>query len=122
MRQSTVKLAKVYVPTIKFVGGKYPISSHIDEIKPHPCAVDGLLPKSPQCIPVGDFLSKLKQFVVVPYRNPLNINSSTNQKHAFTERPLKENELSSISQLPQKFKMRPMDDIEMDIINGGGAY
>ncbi|SCW02953.1 LAFE_0F17920g1_1 [Lachancea fermentati] len=124
MRQTAAKLAKSYTPMIKFVGTKHPIPPHASEIKAHPCTVAGMLPGSPECIPAGEFLSKLKPFKVVPFkgqgaRNKVGENS--NKAYKFTDRPLKEDEVASIFELPSKFHFRPIDSAEMDAINAGGA-
>lgn len=133
MRQTAVRLAHAYTPMIKFLGGRHPIIEHGGQTKAHPCTIDGLLPGSKDCLPVGEFLSKLRPFKVVPYNNSesgakKSTSSSSGgatqhkSKYLYVDRPLEKNEVTSVSQLPQRFRFKPIDDNEADVINGGGAY
>lgn len=130
MHQTVTKLAKAYTPMIKFVGGRHPIPKQTGPMHSHPCAVNGLIPGSKDCVPVADFLSKLRPFVVVPFKTPgkakakspvVPSSSGTNGKYVFANRPLEEDEVSSISQLPARFRYKPIDELESEAINGGGA-
>lgn len=124
MHASGVRLAKAmqYVPSIKFVGGRHPIVAHAESAL-HPCTVDSLRPGSAECSSINEIVGKWIPFQVVPYKNPQasKAASAESSKYAFSDRPLQENEVASISQLPARFKMRPMDDIEIDAINNGGV-
>ncbi|AMD19605.1 HCL546Wp [Eremothecium sinecaudum] len=118
MAKTPKNIAK-YAQMIKFVGGRHPSLSH-GAAGPHPCTVDGLMPGSKDCIAPGDFLSKLLPFKVVPYSKPVT-KPGTSQK-AFTNRPLKEGEVNSVFELPSKYRMKPMEEIEIECINNGGIY
>ncbi|CDO93786.1 unnamed protein product [Kluyveromyces dobzhanskii CBS 2104] len=133
MRASTAKLAKAvkYVPSIKFVGGPHPVVAHsAAESGLHPCTVDSLRPGAAGCSSVEEVLKKWLPFKVVPY---VNANKSAaakgsssgaaagSLKYVFKNRPLEENEVVSISQLPSRFKLRPIDEKEIELINGGGV-
>lgn len=132
MRASTLNLAKAvkYVPSIKFVGGPHPVVTHsAADAGLHPCTVDSLRPGAPGCSTVEEVAKKWLPFKVVPYVNSNKSasgkGSSTkaagnSPKYVFKNRPLEENEVGSISQLPPRFKLRPMDEQEIEIINGGG--
>ncbi|SCU87951.1 LANO_0D00606g1_1 [Lachancea nothofagi CBS 11611] len=125
MRQTAVKLAKSYTPLIKFVGTKHPVLEHSGSVHPHPCTIDGILPGSDSCVSAKDFLSKLKPFEVVPYKtkkpSQKPAGGNVGRAYEFVSRPLHENELASISELPVRFKLRPFEDVEMESINAGGA-
>ncbi|QLQ80028.1 hypothetical protein HG537_0D00280 [Torulaspora globosa] len=138
MRKTVVKLAQVYTPMIRFVGGRHPQIKHSGGVKCHPCTVDGLLPGSEGCVPVGEFLSKQKPFQVFSYRSSKSSGQSgvasspagsaaaelaekNRSRYAFVERPLKNNELDSIFELPARFRYKPISDLEAEAINGGGA-
>lgn len=133
MRQTAVRLAHAYTPMIKFLGGRHPVIEHSGQGKAHPCTMDGLLPGSKDCLPAGEFLSKLRPFKVVPYDNPgkganksasssLGAATQNKSKYSYVDRPLEKNEVSAVSQLPPRFRFKPIDDNEADVINGGGAY
>ncbi|EDO14891.1 hypothetical protein Kpol_380p10 [Vanderwaltozyma polyspora DSM 70294] len=125
MRQTTIRFAKAYTPMIKFVGTKHPILQHeAGVVMAHPCTMDGLIPGSKDCTSVSEYLSKLRPFVVVPYNNPNKGNIKAGAKFTgtkFTDRPLMAGEVSAISELPARFRFKPMDEAELDSINGGGA-
>ena len=133
MRQSAVRLAKAYTPMIKFVGGKHQIVKHEGAAKGHPCATDGLKPGSQGCVPAGEFLSKLKPVEVVNYRGSSSqpqkaasgkstgAGDKNSSRYVFQNRPLKDNEVGSIFELPTRFRVKPISDIEAEAINGGGA-
>lgn len=136
MRQTVVRLAHAYTPMIKFVGGKHEIVKHQGAVKGHPCAVDGLKPGSQDCVSAGEFLSKLKPFQVVPYHGGASRGASgsaaatgkspaatdkNKSRYVFQNRPLKDNEVGSIAELPSRFRGRPISDLEAEAINGGGA-
>ncbi|SCU86339.1 LAMI_0D01640g1_1 [Lachancea mirantina] len=127
MRSTAVKLAKSYTPMIKFVGTKHTFVQHGGEMKMHPCAADGLQPGSEECVSAADFLAKQKPFRVVAYKAsqaPKKDGSrptDLHQKYAFKDRPLQENEVASILDLPARYRMPPMDELEIDAINAGGA-
>lgn len=120
MRSSGIKLAKAgaYVPSIKFVGGRHPIPSH-SAAGPHPCAVDHLMPGSAECSKISDVMSKWAPFTVVPYVNAKAAKAGSS-KYVFVNRPLEKDEVASISELPARFRFRPIDEQEMDVINHGG--
>ena len=125
MRQTAINLVKSYTPMIKFVGTKHQVTQHSAEIIVHPCTINGLLPGSKESLGVSEYLGKIKPFVVIPYNNPnttANLQGSSNLKYQFTNRPLVKDELSSMSQLPAKFRFRPIDDLELETINSGGAH
>ncbi|CEP62989.1 alpha-ketoglutarate dehydrogenase subunit KGD4 LALA0_S06e08482g [Lachancea lanzarotensis] len=125
MRQTAVRLSKTYTPMIKFVGGRHPLLQHSGSATPHPCTMDGILPGSKECEPAGDFHSKLKPFEVVPYKTNKSAQkgagAKTGSNYTFTSRPLKENEVDSIFDLPTRFQLRPFAEAEIDSINAGGA-
>lgn len=134
MRQSVVKLAQAYTPMIRFVGGRHQIVKHQGPAKEHPCTVDGLRPGSQGCVPAGDYLSKLKPFEVVPYHGTgsssapaaahgkaAKATDKNSSRYVFQSRPLKENEVGSIFELPARFRPKPINEIEAEAINGGGA-
>lgn len=137
MRQTVAKLAHAYTPMIKFVG-KHPHIKHSGAVKEHPCATSGLLPGSQDCVPAGEFLTNLKPFKVIPYQSsksngPVSGSTSptgsasakiaeTNKsRYAFVDRPLQENEVGSIFELPARFRFKPISEVESEAINGGGA-
>ncbi|QLG74623.1 hypothetical protein HG535_0G05060 [Zygotorulaspora mrakii] len=131
MRPTVTKLARAYTPMIKFVGGKHPIIEHSGAIKAHPCSLGGLLPGSKDCVPVSEFLRNQRPFEVIPYKNanrPQKVKSSksvsagaSKSQYDFVHRPLKDNEVSSISQLPARFRFKPIGELESETINNGGA-
>ncbi|SCV04737.1 LAME_0H20846g1_1 [Lachancea meyersii CBS 8951] len=125
MRQTAVSLAKSYTPMIKFVGGKHPLVQHPNSATPHPCTIDGMLPGSKECVPVAEYLGKLKLFEVVPYKTKKSPQKSAGttkgSAYTFTSRPLKENEVDSIFDLPPRFQLRPFAESEIESINAGGA-
>ncbi|AET40418.1 alpha-ketoglutarate dehydrogenase subunit KGD4 Ecym_6010 [Eremothecium cymbalariae DBVPG len=116
MRSSAVSFAKGNVPMIKFVGGRHAIGAM--NVVPHPCTVDGLMPGSDRWLSVRDFLAKQAPFEVIPYVSKGG--SGGGGQYVFKQRPLKENEVSSLLELPKKYRMRPMEELEIDIINHGG--
>lgn len=127
MIPTTVRLAHAYKPLIKFVGNKESLiqvlkSHNYEEIKPHPCTVNNILPGSKDCLSVTDILSKQLPFKVVPYINKNAASQSTIKgKYDFTPRDLKPGELESVFQLPKRYQYKPIDELEIDTINGGGA-
>ncbi|SCU82863.1 LAFA_0D00474g1_1 [Lachancea sp. 'fantastica'] len=125
MRQTAVRLSKTYTPMIKFVGGRHPLVQHSGSATSHPCTIDGLLPGSKDCVPAGEFLSKLRPFEVVPYKTKKSVakgaGASTGSNYTFTSRPINENEVDSIFNLPKRFQLPPFAEAEMDAINAGGA-
>ncbi|KAM3160356.1 37S ribosomal protein YMR-31, mitochondrial [Lachancea thermotolerans] len=125
MRQTVVRLAKSYTPMIKFVGARHPVVQHTGGAGAHACALDGIAPGSSQCLPAAEYLSKLKPFEVVSYKvknTPKKGVSETDKRRlTFTDRALHENEVASVLDLPQRFRVRPLEDPEIDVINAGGA-
>ncbi|AAS53631.1 AFR260Cp [Eremothecium gossypii ATCC 10895] len=119
MQQSAVRLARAYVPMIRFVGGRHPAVAR-GEAGPHPCTSGGLAPGSPECVSVAEYLSKLTPFRVVRYTKPqAGVNGS---RYEFRQRELQEGELSSVLDLPARYRTRPLEDAEMECINQGGIY
>ncbi|KAH3900805.1 alpha-ketoglutarate dehydrogenase subunit KGD4 SCDLUD_002258 [Saccharomycodes ludwigii] len=129
MNPTAVKLATAaksqwtYVPMIKFLGPKIHYDSSSKEIKPHPFSA-GLLPTSKDLISVPEFLSKQRPFKVVPYEKKtatVKTTSKTDKQTTFTNRPLQDGEVSSINNLPLQYRFKPIEPLEMDIIEGGGV-
>ncbi|SMN22752.1 similar to Saccharomyces cerevisiae YFR049W YMR31 Mitochondrial ribosomal protein of the small subunit, has similarity to human mitochondrial ribosomal protein MRP-S36 [Maudiozyma saulgeensis] len=126
MLPTQVRLAHAYKPLIKFVGNKAALvdilkSHNYEQTKPHPCTINGIAPGSKDCLSVDDILSKQLPFKVVPYVNKNPVTSSSDNKYNFTPRGLKEGELNSIFELPKKYQYKPIDDLEIEAINNGGA-
>ena len=124
MNPTAAKLPKAYEPMIKFVGTKHPILKHnTDKILPHPCTVNGLIPGGAETVQVADFMKNYTPFQVVPYKNSkANSSIAGSSKYQFTDRALKADEVSSINDLPLRFHYKPIDEAELEVINGGGAY
>lgn len=125
MKPTGMKFAKIFTPSIKFVGGRHTIKAHTGPIGQHPCTINGISPGGPECVPAAEYLKHHKPFVVTAYINPNSKSkvADANQngpKYDF-DRPLKENEVSSIFELASRFKYKPLDEIEMEVINNGGA-
>ncbi|CCF60082.1 hypothetical protein KAFR_0J00140 [Kazachstania africana CBS 2517] len=122
MKQSLVRLAEFYKPSIRFVGGPHKFPAEVQPNLPHPCTPDtNLLPGSDLCLPASEYLSKVKPFVVVPYRNS-QVGTSLTERYKFVDRSLKDNEVASVNDLPLKFHLKPIEESEIDLINSGGAY
>lgn len=127
MIPTTVRLAHAYKPLIKFVGNKESLiqvlkSHNYEEVKPHPCTMNNIVPGSKDCLSVTDILSKQLPFEVVPYINKnTSTQSATKGKYDFAPRELKAGELESVFQLPKRYQYKPIDELEIDSINGGGA-
>lgn len=123
MNPTSTKLAKqAYVPMIKFIGTKHPIIKHPDKIIAHPCSMNKILPGSSECISVEQYLKNTIPFKVVPFKSIVNQNAVGLGKYTYVERPLQENELASVLDLPLRFRPKPIDDLELDSINSGGAF
>ena len=127
-----------YQPMIKFVYSRDSPLEIIDtkakDSNIHPCSGSiNLFPSSDECLSVKDWQSKFyKPFLVQKYTpKPKKATPSPNKatskqfvsktNSANFNRPLKENELESLSSLPKQFKHRPIEESEMDLINGGGV-
>lgn len=127
MIPTTARLAHAYKPLIKFVGNKESLiqimkSHNYEEVKPHPCTMNNILPGSKDCLSVTDILSKQLPFKVVPYVNKnVASQSASKVKYDFVPRGLKPGELESVFQLPKRYQYKPIDELEIDTINGGGA-
>ncbi|CUS24232.1 LAQU0S14e03158g1_1 [Lachancea quebecensis] len=125
MRQTAIRLAKSYTPMIKFVGARHPVIHHTGGAGAHACALDGVAPGSSQCLPAAEYLKKLQPFEVVSYKvksTPKRGISGTDKRgYTYTDRALQENEVASVLSLPKRFRVRPLEDPEIDVINAGGA-
>ncbi|CCD23661.1 alpha-ketoglutarate dehydrogenase subunit KGD4 NDAI_0B06300 [Naumovozyma dairenensis CBS 421] len=126
MKSSAVRLAKSYTPMIKFVGTKHPMIDHPNKIIPHPCTINNMLPGSQDCISVQEYLKNIKPFVVVPFKQtPKQTTKGSGRddasRYVYFDRPLKDNEVSAISDLPERFRPRTIDEIEVEFINNGGV-
>ena len=118
---------------IKFLGRRDPAAMPVSTVpKPHPCTLNGLMPGSSECLSVDQVLSKQLPFVVVPFNKPATKSTGSTSttksaaagvaapsKYVYTERPLKDGELSSIFELPPRFRYKPIDEAEVDAINQG---
>ena len=123
---------------IKFLGRRDPAAMPVRTgPKPHPCTLNGLMPGSSECLTVDQVLSKQLPFVVVPFKGSTTKSAGSGSgsgaastaksagaaaapsKYVYTERPLKEGELSSIFELPPRFRYKPIDEAEVDAINQG---
>ncbi|MDC6271318.1 ribosomal protein S36 [Acetobacter pasteurianus] len=89
--------------TIKFVGGPHPIPKQPHAAKIHPLAPEGLIPGS-----VGSSSGS---------------HSSTQTRSYHNSNPIqpKEGEFFSRSELPQRFRYKPIKDFEIDNVQSGGA-
>lgn len=123
MRSTLVKLSKVYEPMIKFVGTRHPAFPLKGPAKAHPCAVNNIMPGSKDCVPVDQFLNSQIPFIVKPYHNPTGSikNKTSHGKYMFVNRALEENEVNSIFDLPKRLQFKPIEESEIEAINGGGA-
>lgn len=119
MAKAGVTSVGKYSAMIKFLV-RHPIQQHCNP-GPHACAIDGIMPGSKDCVSVKDFLSKISHFRIIPYRRSVS-SDIEGCEYGFSNRNLEENEVSSISELPKKFQMRPMEEYEMEYINNGGVY
>lgn len=126
-----------YEPLIKFTFSKGDSLEIIDSASSksiaHPCSgSENLYPSSSECISAEEWSTKFFKPLVIKHYTPKKIaskqsqtkNNADNTKYIvdsnkFT-RDLKPNELTSLSQLPKKFQFKPMEDKEMELINGGG--
>ncbi|CCE64207.1 hypothetical protein TPHA_0G03670 [Tetrapisispora phaffii CBS 4417] len=120
MRQTVTKLAQSYTPMIKFLG-KHPVTKHPIEILPHPCTVNGLVPGGEGCLNPAEYLKNSKPFVVVPYKKQHASKTTADGAISFTDRPLQNNEVSSIAELPAKYRFKPIEEKELECINSGGV-
>ncbi|CCH63003.1 hypothetical protein TBLA_0I03500 [Henningerozyma blattae CBS 6284] len=119
---TSIKLAKAYSPMIKFLGAHPTFPPHPDTLVPHPMAANGILPGSSECIPAGEFLTKLRPFQVFKYQSTTqNSKQSSAGKYVFKNRPLESNEVDSVTKLPSWLRYKPIDQNEIDTINGGGV-
>lgn len=109
------KAAKQYIPLIKFLGPDLKVDG-THTIGPHPMALNGISPNSPDCVSVKDFLAKQLPFKVVQYQSAAIKTPSGNKSSATNV-----NQLDSISQLPAWLKFKDISPNEIDIINGGGV-
>lgn len=126
-----------YQPMIKFVYSHDSpleiIDSKAEESNIHPCSGSiNLFPSSDECLSVKDWESKFyKPFIVQKYVSPKSPLSSAKKviskpfeaktnSAAFT-RPLKSNEVEFISALPKQFQYKPLEENEIELINGGGV-
>lgn len=129
-----------YQPLIKFSFSNSDsleiIDSSASKSMTHPCSgSENLYPNSSECISPKKWFENFKPLVIKKYTNvkkqePVKPNKSSkstaadNTKYIVDsnkfDRDLKENELSSLSQLPKQFQYKPLDDKEMELINGGG--
>ncbi|KAL6938436.1 hypothetical protein ACO0OL_000976 [Hanseniaspora opuntiae] len=126
-----------YEPLIKFTFSKGDSLEIIDSSSSksiaHPCSgSENLYPSSSECISAKEWLTNFFKPLVIKQYTPKkpeskpapSKNNADNTKYIvdsnkFT-RDLKPNELTSLSQLPKKFQFKPMEDNEMELINGGG--
>lgn len=126
-----------YQPLIKFTFSKDDyleiIDSSASKSIAHPCSgSENLYPNSSECISAKEWLTNFfKPLIIKKYTpkkqesNSLKSKKSTDNtkyivdSNKFT-RDLKPNELTSLSQLPKKFQYKPMEDNEIELINGGG--
>ncbi|AJP38548.1 AHL_G0017650.mRNA.1.CDS.1 [Saccharomyces cerevisiae] len=123
MIATPIRLAKnAYEPMIKFVGARHPLVKHAAEIVVHPCATNGMLPGSKECIPVGKFMENYKPFRVVPIKHSARTSLNSSKASAFIDRPLEKDELASIFELPARFRYKPINENELESINSGGAW
>ncbi|KAL6950242.1 hypothetical protein ACO0QE_000918 [Hanseniaspora vineae] len=133
MRPTLVKKL-AYQPMIKFIGGPHVFESTSQAAKAHVCAPNGLAPNSSECIGVAELMKSWKPLVIQPYQGKTSSStkqtatssgtdnkSKTAPKYQYTKRPLQKGEVSSILDLPQQYRFKPIDEQEMDIIMGGGA-
>lgn len=120
MRSTCVRLAQHYTPMIRFIGGRHHHTPHLNEIVPHPCAENGLLPNSKDTIPAGEFLKSFRPFKVIPYRSRSETIQPDN-RYKFHQRPLQEGEKSHAYELSPRFQFKGISEDEMEFINGGGA-
>lgn len=120
MRPTFVKLAQHYTPMIRFVGGRHHHAPHVNEILPHPCAENGLLPNSKDTVPAGEFLKNLRPFTVTPYKNK-SVDVKSDSRYQFQQRPLEDGEKLHPYELSPRFQFKEISDKEMEFINGGGA-
>ncbi|CAI4061206.1 hypothetical protein SKDZ_06G1170 [Saccharomyces kudriavzevii ZP591] len=123
MIATPIRLAKsAYEPMIKFVGTRHPFVKHASEVIVHPCATNGVLPGSRECIPASVFMENYKPFRVVPIKHGAKIGHSASKTSPFVDRPLGKDELSSIFELPARFQYKPINEKELESINSGGAW
>lgn len=124
------KCVQAYKPMIQFIGKKEALvellkSHNYEQIKPHPCTLDGLMPGSKDCLQVDEILNKQLPFKVIPYINQNKTSTivhASDSKYNFPARELNDNELESVFQLPKKYQYKVIDEAEIDMINNGGAY
>lgn len=126
MIPTQVRLAHSYKPLIKFVGNKEALvdmlkAHNYKQTKPHPCAMNGIAPGSKECLSVNDILSKQLPFKVVTYINKNSATPFSDSRYNFAPRGLKVGELESIFDLPKKYQYKPIDELEIEAINNGGA-
>ncbi|CAI4039329.1 hypothetical protein SMKI_07G3130 [Saccharomyces mikatae IFO 1815] len=123
MIATPIRLAKsAYEPMIKFVGTRHPLVKHAAESIIHPCATNGMLPGSKECIPANKFMENYKPFRVVPIKHGTSASFSPSKTSAFVDRPLGKGELASIFELPTRFQYKPINENEVESINSGGAW
>lgn len=124
-----------YQPMIKFVYSHDSpleiIDAKAEESHVHPCSGSAnLFPSSGECLSVPEWQSKFfKPFIVAKYTSPVkkpnspvaSTKSSVSTTTSFKfDRPLKENELASLSDLPKQLQFKKLEDKEIELINGGG--
>ncbi|GAV54665.1 hypothetical protein ZYGR_0AN01330 [Zygosaccharomyces rouxii] len=120
MRSTCIRLAQHYTPMIRFVGGRHHHTPHLNEILPHPCAENGLLPNSKGTVPAGEFLKNLRPFKVIPYKSKSET-FQPDSRYQFQQRPLQEGEKTHVYELSPRFQFKGISESEMEFINGGGA-
>lgn len=130
-----------YQPLIKFTFSNSDSLEIIDSSASnsiiHPCSgSENLYPNSSECISPKEWLEKffkplvIKKYTSVKKQEPVKAsapgksNTADNTKYIVDsskfDRELKKGELSSLSQLPKQFQYKPLDEKEMELINGGG--
>ncbi|CAI4062260.1 hypothetical protein SUVZ_06G1020 [Saccharomyces uvarum] len=123
MIATPIRLAKsAYEPMIRFVGTRHPMVKHAPEAIVHPCATNGMLPGSKECISVSKFMENYKPFRVVPINRSVSASHGATKTSAFVNRALGKDELASIFELPARFQYKPIGENELESINSGGAW
>ncbi|EJS43879.1 ymr31p [Saccharomyces arboricola H-6] len=123
MIPTPIRLAKsVYEPMIKFVGTRHPFVKHAPEAIVHPCATNGMLPGSKECISASKYMENYKPFRVVPIKRSTSASQAASKTSSFVDRPLDKGELASIFDLPARFQYKPINEKELESINSGGAW
>ena len=121
MKPTFIRLTTHYKPSIKFIGKRHsfaPKSATGGKLMPHPCSPHGILPGSSECIPVHDLLKNQLPLIIKPYVVPIEVSKDS---YSFVSRPLEPNEVDSVFKLPSKYRFKPIELDECEIINGGGV-